>query len=319
MRTRSRQPVKFWSSGLFVLLFGLTFALGLIPACKKSTPAAPVPLTPLQKKINADSTLSSYHRLLIESNQLGLLNDDTVTLLIPDNTAFRAAGFTADSIDKFGATQAGNIVRYGLIPGRVIIPLADSGAYLPYTTLLGFSIYGMSDGTHVWFNGVQAVFDTAGTGQAVVYRLSALLGNPPADSLGLLLGGDTSLSFLAEALLRTGLDSVLATGNYTLLAPDNNAFINAGYDSLGAIDSADLTSLTQLMEYQVVKGVYFTNTLAGQTSLSTLQGGTVSVTFQNSLFQFSGPGNPVPANLLPGSRLAGSTLLVYRIDEVLMP
>jgi uncharacterized surface protein with fasciclin (FAS1) repeats len=301
---------------------GVIFVLGVLlalAACKKSVPLAPAPLTPLQKLVNSDTTLSLYHRLILQANETALLNDDTVTLLIPVNAAFRAVGYSADSIDHISATQANNLVRYSLIPGRVIIPVADSSAYFSFITLSGFLVYAMSDGTHILFNGVQAVKDEANTGKAVVYLLGALPGNPPADTLADLLGADTSLSFLAEAFLRTGLDTSLPAGNYTLLAPVNNAFRAAGYDSLAAIDSADLTTLTQLLEYQLVKGIYFTNTLVGQSTLPTLQGSPVSVSFQNSLFQFSGPGNAVPANLLPGSQLAGSSLLVYIIDQVLMP
>lgn len=301
---------------------GAICVLGLLAglaSCKKSVPVAPIPLTPLQKLVNTDTTLSIYHRLILQANQVVLLNDDTVTLLIPVNAAFRAVGYSADSVDNISATQANNLVRYHFIPGRVIIPVADSSGYIPYATLLGIPVYGMSDGAHVLFNGVQAVKDTANTGRAVVYLLGALLGTPPADTLADLLGGDTTLSFLAEAFARTGLDTTLPAGSYTLLAPDNSAFEAAGYDSLGAIDSADLTTLTQILEYHLVIGRYFTNTLAGQSTLPTLQGSPVSVTFQNGLFQFAGPGNPVPANLLSSDQLAGNNLLVYKIDQVLVP
>jgi uncharacterized surface protein with fasciclin (FAS1) repeats len=303
---------------LLVLLSGAGLIAGLA-SCKKSPPPAPIQLSPLQKLVNTDTSLSLYHRLILQANETALLNDDTVTLLIPVNAAFRAAGYSADSIDNISATQANNIVQYDFIPGRVIIPLADSGAYIPYNTLLGFPIYGMSDGAHVWFNGVQAVQDTAATGKAIVYLLGALAGTPPADSLAALLGGDSTLTFLAEAMLVSGLDSTLPAGSYTLLAPINSAWEAAGYDSLGAIDSANPAVLTQLLEYQFVQGIYFTNTLSMQSSLPTLEGSPVTVTFQNGLFQFSGPGNPVPANLLSGNQFAGAGLLVYKIDQVLMP
>ncbi len=297
---------------------GIAILVAGMGSCKKAAPLAPAPLTPLQKLVNTDTTLSIYHRLILQANEAVLLNDDSVTLLIPVNAAFRAVGYSADSIDNIGATQANNLLRYHFVPSRVIIA-ADSSAYTAYITLLGFPIFGMSDGSHILFNGVQAVRDTANTGKAVVYLLGALLGTPPADTLSDLLNGDSSLTFLAEAMARTGLDTSLPAGSYTLLAPDNDAFRAAGYDSLGAIDSANLTVLTQLLEYHFIKGIYFTNTLVSQTSLQTLLGSPVSVIFQNGILQFSGGSNPTPANLLPGSRLSGGDILVYRIDEVLTP
>lgn len=308
--------------GFFRIIAGLAtiVCLGGLPSCKKTAPLTPNALTPLQKLVNTDTTLSLYHRLILQANQTALLNNDSVTLLIPVNAALRAVGYTADSIDNISATQAGNIVLYDFIPSPVNIPVADSGAYMSHNTLLtGLSIYGMSDGKQVLFNGVPAVRDTANTGKAIVYLLGVVATSPPADTLDDLLAADSTLTFFEEAMKRTGLDTSLPAGNYTLLAPVNSAWIAAGYDSLGAIDSADSATLTQLLELHFIKGIYFTNTLAAQTSLPTLQGSPVSVIYQNGLFQFEGGGNATPANLLPGSRLSGSDILVYRIDEVLSP
>jgi uncharacterized surface protein with fasciclin (FAS1) repeats len=130
---------------------------------------------------------------------------------------------------------------------------------------------------------------------------------------------DSSLSFLAEVFKRVQLDSVIFSGNFTLLAHVNSAFIDAGYDSVGAIDSADSATLVQLVKYHTLTGDYFTNILSGLGKVSTLQGGSVTVGSQNGLLQFSGTGNPVPATLVSGNQLAGNTLIVHRIDKVLSP
>src|SRR5258708_27852942 len=141
-------------------------------------------------------------------------------------------------------------------------------------------------------------------GKALVYRLSAIL-KTPADSLNHLLSADTSLSFLAEVFRRTNLyDSLLLSGNFTILAPVNSAFINAGYDSVGAIDSADLGSLVRLAEYHTVNGLFFSNTLAGMNSLPTLEGGMVAVSVQNGFLYFTGNSSPPQAGLVRGNQLA---------------
>ena len=294
------------------------FLLGLA-ACKKTAAPVPVVITPLQTLINTDSTLSYFHRLIIQSNESGLLADDTVTLLIPTNTAFRAAGYTQSFIDSIQTSTADNLVRYLFITSRVNLPVGDSIPYAPYATVSGFSIYGMADGQGALFNGIRAILDTAKSGKALVYRLSATP-SAPSDSLNDFLLSDSSLSFLAEAFLRTNLyDSLLLSGSYTLLAPVNSAFMNAGYDSVGAIDSADLGSLIRLLEYHVVKGIYFSNTLAAGSPLSTIQGETVGVTVMNGGLQFMGTNNSVPAQLLLGDQLAGSTIVVQRISQLLQP
>jgi uncharacterized surface protein with fasciclin (FAS1) repeats len=299
-------------------ILGLFF-LAVASCTKKETAPAPIPITPLQVLVNSDSTLSYYHRLIILANETGLLADDTVTLLIPTNSAFRAAGYTQSFIDSLQTSAAGNLVRYLFIPFRTNVPNTDSTAYTPYATLSGYSIYGMPNSQGILFNGAQAVRDTARSGKAQVYRLNATL-SAPVDSLPDYLASDTSLTFLAEAFRRTNLyDSLLLSGNYTLLAPVNSAFMNAGYDSLPAIDSADLGSLIRLLEYHVATGVRFANTLAAASPLMTIEGGTIDVTIVSGGIQFTGNNNTVPALLLQGDQMVGSRIVVQRISQLLLP
>jgi len=255
--------------------------------------------------------MAYFHRLVLVANESGLLADDSVTLLIPTNDALRAAGYL---IDSMGSAVADRLVRYHVIKSRLVPGSAD---YTAYPTFLGYSVYSMRDNTSApWFNGIPATGEGRQVGKALVYRLSAPL-SPPADSLPQLLAQDTTLSFFAEALQRTGLDTTLAMGNYTLLAPTNSAWIAAGYDSLGAIDSADLTSLTQVAKNQVIAGSWFTNTLAGVTTVMTLQGNTITVGLAGGTLQFSGGGNPAAAVLLSGNRQSGSNLILHRTSQVL--
>jgi uncharacterized surface protein with fasciclin (FAS1) repeats len=298
----------------------LAFLFGLA-SCRKTPGAVPNPITPLQAHINSDSTLSYFHRLIIQANETGLLANNSVTLLIPTNTAFQAAGYSQAFIDSLRSSQADGLVRDLFIPAPVSIPVTDSTAYAPYTTLSGNPVYGMADGHgSVWFNGSRAIRDTAQTGQALVYRLGGIL-LPSSDSLNHLLDGDSTLSFLAEAFRRTHVyDTLLLSGgSYTILAPVNSAFQNAGYDSIPEIDSADLGALIRLVEYHTVNGIWFTNTLMAQNTLSTKEGGTISVSQPGGVFQFLGTNNTVPASLLTGNQVAGKTIVIQRISQLLLP
>jgi uncharacterized surface protein with fasciclin (FAS1) repeats len=293
----------------------MAFAFGL-DGCKKSTPAKVV-LTPLQNLINTDTTLTLFHQMLLQANEAGLLNDNTVTLLLPTNAAFRSAGYTNIIIDSLPSYISDNLIRYLFITSHIN---PDSSAYNGYPTLTGYNVYGMTDSTHhIWFNASQVSGKDSVVGNTLVYRLTTPL-QVPFDSLTDLLGADSNLTFLAEAFRRTNLfDSLLITGNYTLLAPVNNAFINAGYDSIGAIDSANINSLISLLEYHVIPGLYFTNTLTGLSAIPTLSNGSVTVSVQNGILHFSGGSNPVPATWLYGNQTAGNTIIVHRIDQVLSP
>lgn len=301
---------SFFPGYLIILLLSLG-------ACKKTAPAVSNPLTPLQSLINTDTSLSLYHRMLLAANETGLLADNSVTLLIPTNSAFRAAGYNEALIDSLKPSVADRIISYHFIPQRAT---PSTNSYTSYPTHLGFSIFGELDGNQqTWFNGT-AMGDTAEVGKALIYKLNALLLSP-MDSLLYQLSSDSTLSFTAELFRRTRLDTTLAQsqGNYTLLAPVNNAWRNTGYDSTGQIDSADFNSMLVLAKYHVLTERFFTNTLSGLTSVVTVQGGSLTVGVSGGVLQFSGTGNATPANLLTGNQPAGNIFVIHKIDELLSP
>jgi uncharacterized surface protein with fasciclin (FAS1) repeats len=302
---------KSFFPGCLILL---CWSLG---ACKKTSPAVSNPLTPLQSLINTDTSLSLYHRMLLAANESGLLADNSVTLLIPTNTAFRAAGYTEAAIDSLKPSVADRIISYHFIPQRAT---PSTNSYTSYPTHLGFSIFGELDGNQqTWFNGT-SVGDTAEVGKALIYKLNTLLLSP-VDSLVYQLSTDTTLSFTTELFNRTRLDTTLiqSQGNYTVLAPVNDAWRKAGYDSVGVIDSADFNTMLTLAKYHVLTERLFTNTLIGLTSVVTVQGGSLTVGLSGDVLQFSGTGNPTPANLLKGNQPAGNVFVIHKIDELLSP
>jgi len=301
---------SFFPGCLILLLLGLG-------ACKKSSPAVSNPLTPLQSLINTDTSLSLYHRMLLAANETGLLADNSVTLLIPTNAAFRAAGYSEVIIDSLNPSVADRIISYHFISQRAT---PSTNTYTSYPTHLGFSIFGELDGNHqTWFNGT-AVGDTAEVGKALIYKLNSLLLSP-RDSLLYQLSSDSTLSYTTELFSRTRLDTTLiqSQGNYTVLAPVNDAWRKAGYDSVGMIDSADFNTMLTLAKYHVLTERLFTNTLVGLTTVVTVQGGSLTVGVSGGVLQFSGPGNPTPAKLLTGNQPAGNVFVIHKIDELLSP
>jgi uncharacterized surface protein with fasciclin (FAS1) repeats len=156
-------------------------------------------------------------------------------------------------------------------------------------------------------------------GKASVYFLNTLL--PLAvDSLPALLQSDSTLSFFATALAITNLyDSTLLTGSYTILAPINSAFMAAGYDSIGAIDSANVNTLIALVQGQIIKGSYLTNSFPVPGPVFDVLGNAVTVGRSGGTLQFSASGNTVPVNWLSGNLVSGSNIVVHRTDGILSP
>jgi uncharacterized surface protein with fasciclin (FAS1) repeats len=297
-----------------VLLIVVLSGLG---SCKKSSPPVTNPVTPLQALINGDTSLSLYHRMLLSANETGLLADNSVTLLIPTNTAFRSAGYSEIVIDSMKPFIADRIISYHFITQRA--EPGNSG-YSSFPTYLGLPVFGAVDANqHTWFNGASAG-DTAVVGKALVYRLNSILLSPQ-DSLTIQLASDSTLSFTAALFRRTRLDTTLVQSQqlYTVLAPVNAAWLKAGYDSIAQIDSANVNTMLNLAKYHVLPGMLFTNTLAGLTSVTTLQGGSLTVGVSNGILQFSGAGNVSPAHLLTGNQPAGKTFIIHTIDDLLAP
>lgn len=294
------------------------FLIGIL-ACKKSSPPKPIAITPLQTLVNSDTSLTLFHQMLLDANDAALLKDTTVSLFIPTNAVLRQAGYNDVTIDSTGAYILDEMLRYNYVLSPSISP--DSG-YTAYPTLLGVSLYIERDtvsGLLLLNAGATAGSTPMTVGKAAVYFLNTLV-PLAADSLTALLQSDSTLSFFATAMAITNLyDSTLLTGSYTILAPINSAFINAGYDSIGAIDSANVDTLIALVQGQIIKGFYLTNSFPIPGPVFDVLGNAVTVGQNNGVLQFSASGNSVPVNWLSGNLISGSNIVVHRTDGLLSP
>ncbi|HEV9035044.1 MAG TPA: hypothetical protein VGQ51_00435, partial [Puia sp.] len=95
------------------------------------------------------------------------------------------------------------------------------------------------------------------------------------------------------------------------------AFQAAGYDSIGAIDSANVDTLIQLALNQVVKGSYFTTTFPS--TVTNMTGAGILVTRSNGILQFAGGGNVTPVHWLSGDNVAGQSTILHKTDGIVSP
>jgi uncharacterized surface protein with fasciclin (FAS1) repeats len=288
-------------------------------SCKKAPPPKPIQITPLQTLVNSDTSLTLFHEMLIDANDVGLLKDTTASLLIPTNAVLEQAGYSPATIDSTSSYILDQMLRYDYVLSPTINP--DSG-YTTYATELGTPLFIEKDTTSglLLLNAsATAVSTPISVGKASVYYLTSLV-PAAADSLPALLQSDTTLTFFAAAMAITNLyDSTLLAGSYTILAPVNSAFINAGYDSLGAIDSANVDTLIALVQGQIIKGFYLTNSFPIPGPVFDVLGNAVTVGQNNGVLRFSASGNAVPVNWLSGNLISGSNIVVHRTDGLLSP
>lgn len=291
----------------------------LFTSCKKdSTISATTPSTPLYALVIGDTSLSVYNAAVQKSGDKSLFaTTDSITVLIPTNAAFLSQGITSASISAMSATALDSLIRYHYMSTPANL---TTGSYNSFNSLLGPTLYGYgnTDGSNNYFNGSIAIKQTLAGSNASVYKLNVPL-QIPYTSITQLLSADTSLSYFAEALNHTGLSLAPASGWNTILAPDNNSFIAAGYPTLASIDSASVSSLSSLLQYHILPAQYFTNSFTGLSTVGSFEGNNINVTFSNGAVQFTGTSNTAAATVTAADRIAGTNIIVQKINEVLMP
>lgn len=85
---------------------------------------------------------------------------------------------------------------------------------------------------------------------------------PDANSIGRVIGDNFNLSILNTGLTRTGLKAkLLETGPFTVIAPSDDAFVAAGYNTVADLIAAEPTRISAMMKYHVLDGRYDFNRL----------------------------------------------------------
>ncbi len=304
---------KFISS---VILFACS-SLFTLNSCKKAdvvTPDVPVVLpTGNVAAIQADITLTLFSKIESKSGDDVLFNNST-SILAPVDSAFINAGINAATITAFSVATCDSIVKYYTSTNVINFTNTETG----FVSTLGTSFYADSSATAKYFNGAATTsINPIIVGTSSIYKLTQFV-NLPIVSLVQIIGLDPNLTLLAEALNVTNLAPTLASGSLTFFMPTNAAFVAAGFPDIASIDNANVNTLKQILLYHVINNDYFENDVALQSSLTTLQGGSIQVNTNNSL-QLVGNADPTtPAAFLSNGALAGN-VLAYKINNVLLP
>ena len=250
-------------------------------------------------------------------------SDSGLTLFAPTNDAFTAAGITdlsavADVVDA--------VLAYHVIDGTVLaadLPMtAGTAAEIP---TLGGNFYLTNAGGSVNINGTTQVVATDILGSnGVVHVINRTL-LPPTQTIneivaGFASGNPAEFSLLAAALSRAGLaDFFDGDGPFTVFAPTDQAFINAGLE-LSVINSTDPATVAAILTHHVVKPnvyVFSTDLVDGNVPMLNDQDVTISV---SALTVQDAAGTTPPAGLVTGLLNVHATNgVIHVIDKVLLP
>jgi len=119
----------------------------------------------------------------------------------------------------------------------------------------------------------------------------------------------SGLGMMMESLVKTNLnDTVDTTAGVTVFAPTNDAFKAAGIDP----EKADVDVLTNILKYHVVSSTTYTTDIVENKTLTTLQGGDVTLHVTAAHYQVNNANITVPDVLVKNG-------VIHFIDTVLVP
>ena len=313
MTKRSFRPIAL------ILVIVSLFSL----SCKKSNDE---PKT-IYQTIAADPHYSLLTAAINKAGLVKALNDNTkegLTLFAPSNDAFMAAGFNSvEDLAKIPDSSLTKILLYHVLGTKVLaaqIPQANNSEVLTLNTQPIY-VTRTSD-NKVFINGVSVVKADIECTNGVIHNINRVL-LPATGTIVQTAINNPDLSLLVAAILRasqgsTDVATVLSgSGPFTVFAPTNQAFIDAGLTDVNAINAADPNTLTSILTYHVIAGRIFSSDLTDGATPATLNGGTVTISLSGGAY-VKGNSNSTAATITVTDMIATNGV-VHLIDEVLLP
>jgi uncharacterized surface protein with fasciclin (FAS1) repeats len=313
-----KHTVSFFSSFISIFLFSI-----LIVSCKKDEDIPEVKLSTLKAEIASRSDLSLMDLSLQKSGLTSKLDSTagSFTLFAPTNEAFAASKIDAALINSLSSDQLKELVLYHIIDAKYISSELPDGPNAKVTTASGDSVFVTKNSSGVYINGIKVQTANILASNGVLHTISKVLVSPVGNLVEAVLA-DTTLTYLAAAVVRASQGSVnvvalLSSGGvFTVFAPTNQAFRDAGFASIDGINAADPNVLAAILTYHVLAGRVFSSDLTEGAQPTTLAGGTVTISLVNGA-TVKGSGNASTSTIV-GTNLMGSNGVIHLIDRVLL-
>lgn len=277
-------------------------------ACDPDTPAAPT--RTITQTAAATSSLSTLVTAL-QAAQLDQTLNGTgpFTVFAPVNSAF--AALPADVVTRL--LETGNkailtkLLGFHVVSGRLTASQLTNGQTL--TTVEGTSLPVTITAGVVRVGGARVTTTDIAASNGVVHLIDGvLLGSLDVVDQAVIRGFST----LVSAATTAGLASALrTTNNITVFAPTNAAFaaIPGGAPTTPA-------ALTPVLQYHVVGARALAGSLTNGQSLTTLQGGALTVGITGSTVRLTGRVNTVNVT---ATDVVAKNGVIHVIDAVLLP
>ena len=294
-------------------------------SCEKKdmVPATPA-LTSITSQVVAASYLQILESAVVKADLASTLDGaGPFTVFAPTDAAFTESGITASTIETLSASALKSILLYHVIPAQVMASEVPAGPNAKVQTAGGDSVFVTRNSSGVFVNGIKVIQADMSATNGVIHLLSKAL-IPPAGNIVEVAQATPDFSYLVAAVLRasTGATNVAeilsSAGPFTLFAPTNSAFIDAGFATIDDINAADPDVLASILTYHVVAGRVFSSDLTNDATPATANGQNVTIGVSASGATVKGKANSEASNITAANIMARNGV-VHVIDKVLLP
>ncbi|HLX93138.1 MAG TPA: fasciclin domain-containing protein [Puia sp.] len=270
---------------------------------------------------NATLTDTAFTRAGLDSM---FNNGGPFTFFVATDAAWLLAGISDTTFDRLPDSVIRHIILYNTIPQSLSASQLPTGPDSPLKTLSGDTAFITSNGAGIFFDGIQIESTDLIASNGLIDAMAQLV-LPPFGTVQQVLQADSSTTYLAAAIARTSaaqlnIGTVLSSGVFTVFAPSNQAFRNAGFASISDINNANPDSLSTILIYHLVPKRVFTtdiNTSLIEPTLVTNK----TITFGslgNGNFAVLGAGNANPSPIIASNIMAYKGV-IHVITQVLIP
>ena len=222
---------------------------------------------------------SSLVAALIQAELVETLQGEgPFTVFAPTDQAFADAEIDLDSLDTpEGKEILTDILTYHVIAGEVLSSdLEECGTASP----LGDGDLVFSVGETVMVNDANITGADLSTSNGVIHVIDKVLmpGVPTKDIVDTAICGEEYVSTLVEALVLAELvETLQQDGPFTVFAPSDEAFAEAGIDLSSYVTDSDISNLSDILLYHVYAGNFTAADIADGVTLQMVNGDNVTI------------------------------------------
>lgn len=286
------------------------------------------------EEMAADQTIT---QVVVSNNSFSLLETAVVhvgladvlsgngpfTVFAPNNEAFAAAGLDTEAkIKAVPVETLKKILLYHVLGQRVPSSGIANASNTPVKTAAELDVFITKNASGVFVNGASVIQADVMASNGVIHVINTIL-MPPMGNIVQAAQANPNFSFLVAAVLRasqggTNVAQVLSgQGPMTVFAPTNQAFMNAGFANVAAIQAADPAVLTSILTYHVIGARIFSSDLTEGAKPATVNGGTVSITLAGGA-KVKGNKNTTTSVISPANMVTTNGV-IHVVDQVLLP